>query len=144
MVQLFDVTNTSKKDMQIIRIDKLREFSRFCIVGTVCTCIDSAIFYTVRTFASYSFALICGYVLSLIVNYFINIYWTFQTKPNRKNALGIFSAHLFNLFIVRMGLMYLFVNLFYINDSIAFVPTLFLSVIINFVIIELIISKVRK
>ena len=90
--------------------DAVKELIRFCIVGVLCTALDSAIFYTVRLFAPYQVALVAGYLLSLIANYFLTIYWTFKSKPNTKNAVGIVAAHLFNLFVVRMGLMYCFVN----------------------------------
>lgn len=120
-----------------------REFLRFCVVGGLCTAIDSGIFYTVRLFAPYQIALISGYLLSLIANYFLTIYWTFQSKPNKKNAIGIIVAHLFNLFVVRMGLMYIFVDLMDVNDKIAFIPTLLISVVTNFIIVKLIVNKLK-
>lgn len=81
------------------------QFCKFCIVGVLCTCIDATIFYTVIRFSSYQVSLVTGYVLSLLINYFLTIYWTFNSKPSKKNAAGVVIAHLFNLFIVRMGLM---------------------------------------
>ena len=120
-----------------------KEFVRFCIVGAVCTGLDAAVFYAVRLFAPYQMALITGYLLSLFANYFLTIYWTFQSKPNAQNAIGIVLAHLFNLFIVRMSLMYLFVDMMGVNDRIAYVPTLAISVITNFIIIKLIINKLK-
>lgn len=119
------------------------EFLRFCIVGALCTGIDAAIFYIFRTFASYQVSLISGYLLSLIVNYILTIYWTFKTESNIKNLVGIVSAHLFNLFVVRMGLMYFFVDVLNMNDGIAYVPTLLISVILNFVIVKLVVNKLR-
>ncbi len=123
--------------------DAVKELIRFCIVGVLCTALDSAIFYTVRLFAPYQVALVAGYLLSLIANYFLTIYWTFQSKPNTKNAVGIVAAHLFNLFVVRMGLMYCFVNLLGISDKIAYIPTLLISVITNFIIIKFIVKKLK-
>ncbi len=126
-----------------IKNTRLKEFIRFCVVGLVCTILDSAIFYTVRLFAPYQVALVTGYSLSLIVNYFLTIYWTFQSKPNRGNAIGIVAAHLFNLFVVRMGLMYIFVNIMSISDKIAYIPTLLISVVTNFIIIKLIVNRLK-
>ena len=122
---------------------KIREFVRFCIVGGVCTALDSAIFYTVRLFAQYQVALVSGYLLSLIANYFLTVYWTFQSKPSTKNAIGIVAAHLFNLFVVRMGLMHLFVDMMNISDKIAYIPTLLISVVTNFLIIKLIVNTLK-
>ena len=120
---------------------KLREFVRFCIVGVICTIVDACIYYTVLQFASYPIALVCGYCLSLILNYFLTIYWTFEKKPNAKNAIGVVSAHLFNLFVVRMGLMYAFVNCASISEQIAYVPTLLISMITNFLIVRFVVNR---
>ena len=118
-----------------------REFVRFCIVGGICSVIDWAIFYGVRTFASYLIAVISGYCLSLIVNYFLTVYWTFQQKANKKNAVGIVGAHMFNLFCVRLGLMTLFVEVVGWPDSIAYIPTFAISVVTNFCIVKYIVTK---
>lgn len=125
-------------------LEKYRELIRFCIVGAFCTGIDAMIFYIVRLFAPYSVALISGYLFSLIINYILTVLWTFKSKPNKQNAIGIFAAHLFNLFVVRMGLMWLFVEVLNLEDKIAYVPTLLISVISNFVIIKYIISRTAK
>ena len=118
-----------------------REFLKFCVVGAVCTLLDAAVFYIVRNFASYQISLVSGYLLSLIVNYFLTIYWTFGSRPSIKNAIGIIAAHLFNLFVVRMSLMYIFVDMMGLNDRIAYLPTLAISVVTNFIIIKFIVNK---
>lgn len=122
---------------------QLREFVRFCIVGGFCTFLDAAIFYTVRKFAPYQISLVSGYILSLIVNYFLTVYWTFNTKASIKNAIGVVSAHIFNLFVIRMGLMWIFVNRTGITDRVAYIPTLIISVITNFLIIRFVIKKME-
>ncbi len=123
--------------------EKYLELIRFCTVGAFCTGIDTAIYYFVRLFFSYQVALVVGYIISLIINYFLTVYWTFKTESNTKNFIGIVFAHLFNLFVVRMGLMCFFVNVLLLNDRIAFVPTLIISVITNFIIIKLILSELK-
>lgn len=117
----------------------LQEFMRFCIVGIICTGIDAGIFYTIRTIASYQIALISGYTLSLIANYFLSIHWTFKTQSSLKNMIGIVSAHLFNLFVVRMGLMWILVDHIGMSDKPAYIPTLAISVVSNFIIIRTIV-----
>lgn len=123
--------------------ENYKEFFRFCIVGILCTGIDAAIFYIVILFASYPVALSCGYLLSLAVNYFLTACWTFKVAPNRKNAIGIITAHLFNLFVVRMGVISLLVNVMHIDERIAYMPTLTISVITNFIIIKLVINRLK-
>ena len=122
---------------------KMAEFARFCIVGGVCTGIDATIFYLVRGFASYPVALVSGYLLSLIINYFLTVYWTFKAKASVWNAVGIIAAHLFNLFVVRMGMMYILVQLLVINDRVAYIPTLLTSIISNFIIIKLVVNRTQ-
>ncbi len=121
--------------------EEIRQFTRFAIVGVLCTGIDAVLFYFLRTFTTYQVSLVCSYILSLTVNYFLTVYWTFETKSNIKNLVGIVSAHLFNLFIVRMGLMYLFTDILSINDRIAYIPTLMISVLTNFLIIKFIVNR---
>lgn len=124
-------------------ITRNRQFLCFCLVGAFSTLLDMMIFYLVRQVVSYNVALICGYCLSLIFNYILTIYWTFGAKSNLKNAAGFVSAHLFNLFVVRMGLMYLFVNQMGMEDKVAYLPTLAISVVTNFIVIKFIVEKTK-
>lgn len=121
----------------------MKEFVRFCIVGAVCTCLDAAIYYLVVMFAPYQAALTAGYLLSLIVNYFLTVYWTFQTKPTAGNAIGVIAAHLFNLFVVRMSLMYFFVRVIELSERLAYLPTLAISVVTNFLIIKYVVNRLK-
>lgn len=118
-------------------------FVKFCVVGAICTLIDAATFYILHSVLGYRLAMICGFCLSIGVNYLLNIYWAFSAKPNIKNAISILSAHCFNIFIVRMGLMWLFINLFMLSESIAFIPTLCISIVTNYIIIRLVVRKFR-
>ena len=123
---------------------KLGEFLRFCIVGVISTALDAAIFYLVRLFASYQVALVSGYCLSLIVNYLLTIYWTFKKKPTTGNLVGVIAAHMFNLFVVRMSLMWIFVNVTDIPDRIAYIPTLLISMVTNFLVVRFAVNKAEK
>ena len=86
-------------------------------------------------------AMIIGFALSLIVNYLLNIYWSFRSKPSVANALGILAAHCFNIFVVRMSLMYLFVDTIGLTDSIGYIPTLIISMVTNFLIIRFVTNR---
>ena len=123
---------------------KYGEFLRFCIVGVIATALDAGIFYLVRLFASYQIALVSGYCLSLIVNYLLTIYWTFKKKPTTGNLVGVIAAHMFNLFVVRMSLMWLFVNMAGIPDRIAYIPTLLISMVTNFLVVRFAVNKTEK
>lgn len=119
----------------------MQEFIRFCVVGIVATVVDAAIFYTVRCFAPYQIALISGYLISLVFNYFFTVRWTFRTRPTVSNAVGVLFAHLFNLFVVRMSLMFFFIHVFSLPDRIAYLPTLAISMFTNFLIVKFVVKK---
>ena len=49
--------------------------------------------------------------------------------------------HLFNLFVVRMGLMWLFVSYYRLSENLAYLPTLVLSVMVTFVLIRMVVRR---
>lgn len=122
-------------------LQRRQEFFRFCVVGIIATLIDIIFFYILRQFFGYQVSMISGYVISLIFNYYLTILWTFNKRPSCKNALGVSIAHLFNLFVVRMSLMHLFVGILSLEDKTAYIPTLTISVFSNFLIIRYIVTK---
>ena len=122
---------------------RTRELIRFCVVGIICTAIDAGIYYGLKRLVDYRLALISAYCLSLIVNYLLTVFWTFKTKPTVVNALGIVVAHLFNLFVIRMGMMYFFVHHLKLSDNVAYWPVLIISVVINFVMIRFVVNKFK-
>lgn len=133
-----------EKIKKIINHTETRQFIRFCIVGGTCALIDAAVFYIVRLFAPYQVALVSGYIISLCVNYFLTIYWTFKTSPSAHNFIGIIGGHMFNLFVVRMGLMWLFVEVFGWDDSIAYIPMAVISAVTNFLVIRAVVKFSKK
>ena len=124
--------------------DEMRQFIRFCIVGGICALIDAAVFYAVRLIAPYQVALVSGYVISLSVNYLLTVYWTFRTRSSVRNLVGIVGAHMFNLFVVRMGLMLLFVELLGLRDSIAYIPMAAISAVTNYIVIRTVVKYSRR
>ena len=131
------------KVKRIVNKDETRQFVRFCIVGSICFLIDAAVYYVVRRFAPYQVALVSSYLVSLCFNYFLTIYWTFKTTPSIQNLVGVIGAHLFNLFVVREGLMWLFVEVFEIDDSIAYIPMAIISAVTNFLVIRFVVRKAK-
>ena len=128
------------KIKELLGHKEMRQFVRFCIVGGICAMIDAAIFYVVRLFAPYQVALVSGYLLSLCVNYLLTVYWTFHTKPAALNFVGIIGAHMFNLFVVRMGLMLLFVEVLGLKDTIAYIPMAVISAVTNYIVIRTVVK----
>jgi putative flippase GtrA len=131
------------KVKKIVNKDETRQFIRFCIVGSICFLIDAAVYYVMRRLVHYQVALVSSYLVSLCFNYFLTIYWTFKTTPSIQNLVGVIGAHLFNLFVVREGLMWLFVEVFEIYDSIAYIPMAIISAVTNFLVIRFVVRKAK-
>lgn len=133
-----------KRLLEILKKTEVQQFVRFCIVGGICAMIDAAVFYVVRLFAPYQVALVSGYLISLCVNYLLTVYWTFKTGSSVRNLVGVVGAHMFNLFVVRMGLMTLFVELIGLSDKIAYIPMTVISAITNYIVIRAVIKYSKK
>lgn len=124
-----------------LKQNKVAEFLRFCLVGGVCTVVDVVVYYAIHDCTGYRIAIVSGFIVSLTLNYVLNIYWTFNTKPSFKNSIGIITAHCFNIFVVRFGLMWLFVDKLGITEDIGYIPTLGISMLTNFVIIRFVLKQ---
>ncbi len=120
------------------------EFIKFCIVGVIATGIDAALFYAGKTVLPYQIALVIGYLTGLTVNYYLTTKWTFKVKQTWGNLIGIIVVHIVNLFVVRMGLMYVFVQMIGLSSNIAYIPMLVISVIFSFIAIKIIIHRVTR
>ena len=132
------------KVKKIINHNETRQFIRFCIVGGICFLIDAAVYYVARLFLPYQIALISSYLISLCFNYFLTIYWAFKTSPSVQNLVGVVGAHLFNLFVVREGLMWFFVEVLRWDDSIAYLPMATISAVTNFLVIRTVVNRSKK
>ena len=120
---------------------KIQEFIKFCVVGVVCIAIDSTVFYILHNWTGYRIAIVSGSACGLVFNYFANVLWSFKQETSIKNAVGIIVAFIVNIFIVRFSLMWLFINIAGLNEGVAFIPTLIISVITNFFFVRYIVYK---
>ncbi len=119
----------------------MQQFIRFCIVGTFATLLDAALFYMFRQWMSYQASMVLSYTICLLLNMVLTLRWTFRRKFSLRNVMGVMWAHLFNLFVVRYKLMELFVVTLKMSDRLAYLPTLGISVVVNFLIIRAIVHK---
>jgi len=122
----------------------MQQFIRFCLVGVFATAADAGFFYLFRQWLPYQVSMIISYTISLCLNTVFTLLWTFDTCISIRNIVCVVGAHLFNLFIVRFGLMALFVNVFGLNDRLAFIPTLGISILTNYFIIKAVINKTKR
>lgn len=119
----------------------MQQFIRFCIVGAFATLLDAALFYMFRQWMSYQASMVLSYTICLLLNMVLTLRWTFRRKFSLRNVMGVMWAHLFNLFVVRYKLMDLFVVTLKMSDRLAYLPTLGISVVVNFFIIRAIVHK---
>ena len=119
----------------------MQQFILFCIVGAFATLLDAALFYMFRQWMSYQASMVLSYTICLLLNMVLTLRWTFRRKFSLRNVMGVMWAHLFNLFVVRYKLMELFVVTLKMSDRLAYLPTLGISVVVNFLIIRAIVHK---
>ncbi|MFB4168405.1 GtrA family protein [Virgibacillus sp. JSM 102003] len=83
---------------------------------------------------------IIGFTISLIVSFFLSSYFTFQVKPSLKKFLQFPLTQLFNISFSSV-LIYLFVEYFFIDSTIAPIVSLFITVPLTFLITGKILKK---
>lgn len=65
-------------------VQKHQRFFRFAVVGTICTGVDFAIFFTLYHFGIGIIpANIAAYSMGIVVNFFLNRHWTFADSEHR-------------------------------------------------------------
>lgn len=107
----------------------------------ICTAIDALVFYLAYDAIGYRLAMISGFCASVSFNYYLNVKWSFGGTITLKNGIGVVAAHMFNIFIVRMGLMWFFIKILLLSDEFSFIPTIMISTLTNFIIIRFIVNK---
>lgn len=91
----------------LLRQKKVREFIRFCLVGTVAAGIHYGIYYWLQAYLSLNIAYTAGYLISLACNFFMTSYFTFRSKPTVLKATGFGFSHLIN-YLLHMVLFNVF------------------------------------
>ncbi len=132
--------------LEPIRQNKIREFIRYVIVGTIATGIHYGIYALLLMLDSSliwsNVAYSVGYVLSFIANFYLTSYFTFKTKPSWAKLGGMVGAH-----VVNYGLHMLLLNLFLlvgVPEKIAPVPVFCIVIPINFILIRFVFKKSEK
>jgi len=114
----------------------LRQFIKFCIVGTVSSIINIATYMFLTRFLGvyYIAADVLAYLISLINSYYLNRNFTFRSNHQK---IGVQFAKYIIVYTVGMissaGLLYVFVNEFGIYDLFAKFLVIGVVMIWNFV-----------
>ena len=130
---------------------KVRSAVRFAVVGTTGMFVQTWFFMAALYFMAqpekgtwlYYIAFGIGYVLEMIPNYLFSNWYTFGTRPNKKNAGGFLIARAINL-VVQFGLLPLAIALLPTSrdDLISFI-VIFIGGCINYLICLLFFKKTK-
>lgn len=129
--------------------DKARSAVRFFFVGTTGAILQTWFFmaalycmsYPEKGTVLYYVAFAIGYILEMIPNYFFSNWYTFNTRPNKKNAGGFLIARAINL-VVQFGLLPLALAFFSSwRDDLISLLVIFIGGCINYLICLLFFKK---
>lgn len=120
--------------------DKLMQFVRFCIVGTVAAAIHYGVYYLMQLFLKggvwLSVDYTVGYVVSLVCNFFMTTLFTFRSHVSAGKAAGFGFSHLVN-YSLHIVLFNIFVAVG-IHRLVAPVLVLMVAVPTNFLILRMV------
>ena len=120
--------------------EKIVEFLRFCIVGTVATALHYIIYFAIikgfdvesKLWTNVAYTI--GYVLSWFVNLYLTARFTFREKVTVKRGFGFAASHGIN-YLLHM----LFLNVFLavgLSDEIAPLFVFAIVIPINFLLVR--------
>ncbi|UOQ93634.1 GtrA family protein [Halobacillus shinanisalinarum] len=120
-----------EKAMQVIN----REFIRFIVVGIINTLNYYMVYLLLHVMIEidYMTAHIGSSLISLVISFFLNSYYTFKVRPTLSKFLQFPLTQLFNI-AVSSFFVYLFVENLRINSTIAPVLSIFITVPLTFII----------
>lgn len=114
--------------------EKRYEFIRFCVVGVLAAGVHYGVYYLLQTKINVNVAYTVGYLISLICNFFLTSYLTFQSSPSIKKALGFGGSHLVN-YLMHLSLLNIFLYLG-ISKMLAPILVLAIAVPVNFLLLS--------
>lgn len=91
-------------------LHKYNEVIRFCIVGTLATCIHYGIYLFLNKFILVWLAYSIGYAISFIFNFYLTSVFTFQEKATVCKGIGFILSHLIN-YVLHILFLSLFIYL---------------------------------
>ncbi|MFU0790611.1 GtrA family protein [Cerasibacillus sp. JNUCC 74] len=112
-----------------------REFLRFIIIGVVNTINYYAVYLLLHLVFNvyYMAAHITGFIVSLVVSFFLNTYFTFKVKPTWKKFLKFPITQLFNFSITSL-FVFVFTELFQVDSKITPLLAVFITVPMTFMV----------
>ncbi|WP_181350377.1 GtrA family protein [Thalassobacillus sp. CUG 92003] len=117
------------------------EFTRFVLVGGMNTLNYYIVYLILHNLFSmhYMIAHVTGFVVSLVISFFLNAYFTYRVKPTLGKFLKFPLSQLVNVSMSSM-LVYMFVEWVHLNSNLAPIVAVFFTVPVTFIVT----SKILK
>lgn len=120
--------------------DQIKQFIRFCIVGTVAAGIHYGIYYVLlRLGAGHNLAYATGYILAFICNFIATSYFTFRTGPSWGKFVGFAGSHAVN-FLLHMVLLNVFLWIG-MHELIAPIVVMLVAMLVQYTILNFVFRK---
>lgn len=111
------------------------EFTRFVVVGGVNTLNYYLVFLLFHNLFHFYYlaAHIIGFLISMVISYYLNCYFTYGVKPTWKKFFQFPLTQLVNV-TVSSSLIFVFVEFFSLSSNLAPIAAIFVTVPITFLI----------
>jgi putative flippase GtrA len=111
-----------------------REILRFGIVGTISTAFHYGIYWVLQHWMNVNIAYTAGYLLSLMLNYYLSARFTFRKGLSAKSSVGFSGAHLVN-YLLHIVLLNTFIS-FGVGNEVAPLLVFCIAIPVNFVLVR--------
>lgn len=118
------------------------EFTRFVVVGGLNTVNYYLVYLLCFNLLDWHYLVshVLGFIVSLVISFFLNVYFTYRVKPTFSKFIQFPLSQLANI-TLSSCLMYLFVDLLGWNGNAAPFAALFITVPVTFLITGKILKK---
>lgn len=119
--------------------ERVREMSRFVMVGFLATAIHYAFYYMLLPYMSHNAAFTAGYLVSFLCNYGLSSKFTFRVGTSLQRFVSFGLSHATNYFI-QIILLNLFIGLG-VSESLAPLPVYAVAVPVNYLMVRFALTR---
>ena len=122
--------------------ERMKEMSRFVVVGLLATAIHYAIYYVLLPYMSHNAAFTVGYVVSFLCNYGLSSKFTFRVGTSVQRFVSFGLSHTTNYFI-QIILLNLFIGLG-VSEPLAPLPVYVVAVPVNYLMVRFALTRTSR
>lgn len=116
------------------------EIIRFVIVGGINTFNGIILAMFLGKVLQYQLAFTIGYLISMIISFFLNTYFTYRTKPTWRKFITFPISYIPN-FIIQYVSVVVFVEFFQLSKNFAYGIAAIISVPVTYLVMRIILKK---